>query len=144
MGRNNNNNNNNNEGRSGRHGRGNDRGGRGRGRFPSKNNNNNNNNYEKQQEMKFYPHGSGKKGQTITFATVKDHIVSFVQHTYKHGKDIGKSLRDLEKYDLSNDHPIGAISIDADDEIRKLEQDGLDIIYQATIKQFLDLSLIHI
>ena len=92
MGRNNNNNNNNNEGRSGRHGRGNDRGGRGRGRFQSRNNNNNNNNYEKRQEIKFYPHGNGKKGQTITFATVKEHIVSYVQRTYKHGKDIGKSL----------------------------------------------------
>ena len=64
--------------------------------------------------------------------------MSYVQRTYKHGKDIGKSLRDLEKYDLSNDRPTRAISTDADDEIRKLEQDGLDIIYQATIKQFLD------
>ena len=56
--------------------------------------------------MKFYPHGSGKKGQTVTFATVKDHIVSFVQCTYKHGKDIGKSLRDLEKIDLNNYRPV--------------------------------------
>ena len=118
MGRNNNNNN---EGHSSRHGRGNDRGGRGRCRFQSKTKNHNNND-EKQQEMKFYPHGSGKKGQTVTFATVKDHIVSFVQHTYKHGKDIGISLRELEKIDLNNYRPVRTISTETDENIRKLEQ----------------------
>ena len=65
---------NNNAGRRGRHGRGNDRGGRGRGRTQGRSNWN----YEKTPEMKFYPHGSGKKGQTVTFATVKDHILSLI------------------------------------------------------------------
>ena len=30
-------------------------------------------------EIKFYPNGSGKQGQTVTYATVKEHIISYVQ-----------------------------------------------------------------
>ena len=125
-----------NDGRRGRHGRGNDRGGRGRGRNQGRNTGNWN--YDKNPEMKFYPHGSGKKGQSVTFATVKDHIVSYVQRTYRHGKDIGRSLRDLTKVDLTNDRPKRLLSVQQNEEARKLEQDGLDMVFQATIKQFLD------
>ena len=126
----------NNGGCRGRHGRNNDRGGRGRGRNHGRTNNNWN--YDKSPEMKFYPHGSGKKGQTVTFATVKDHIVSYVQQTYRHGKDIGRSLRDLTKVDLSGDRPTHILSIQPNEDAKKIEQDGLDIIFQTTIKQFLD------
>ena len=45
-------------------------------------------------EMKFYPHGSGRKGQLVTYATVKDNIISFIQRSYRYGKDIAVSLRD--------------------------------------------------
>ncbi|KAL7577498.1 hypothetical protein ACA910_004779 [Epithemia clementina (nom. ined.)] len=82
--------------------------------------------------MKFYPHGSGKN------ATVKDSIVSYVQRTYKHGKDIAISLRDLKKKDLSSLKPVRDISMETDEGMRKLEQDGFDILYQAEIKQFLE------
>ena len=125
----------NNDGRQGRYGRGNGRGGRGRGRFQGRSGQWN---HEKTPEMKFYPHGSGKRGQTVTFATVKDHIVSYVQRTYRHGKDIGKSLRDLNKIDLSPERPTRILSLQPDEASRKLEQDGLDIVFQATIKQYLD------
>ena len=57
-------------------GRGQSGQGRGHGRYQSTNN--------KSPEIKFYPHGSGKKGQTTTYATVKDHIISYVQRTYRH------------------------------------------------------------
>ena len=55
--------------------------------------------------MKFYPHGSGRKGQSVTYATVKDNIVSFIQRSYRYGKDIAVSLRDLQKKDLSAERP---------------------------------------
>jgi hypothetical protein len=88
--------------------------------------------------MKFYPHGSGKKGQAVTYATVKDHIVSYVQRTYKYGKDIAVSLRDLEKKDLTTERPKRLISAETDVDKKKLEQDGFDMIYQAEIKQYLE------
>ena len=83
-------------------------------------------------EIKFYPHGSGKKGQTTTYATVKDHIIS-----YRHGQDIAISLRELKKRDLTSEEPTRKISSRTDDS-KKLEQDGFDMRYQAEIKQFLD------
>ena len=69
--------------------------GQGHGRYQSTNN--------KSPEIKLYPHGSGKKGQTTTYATVKDHTISYVQRTYRHGQDIAISLRELKKRDLSSE-----------------------------------------
>ena len=109
----------NNQGR-GRSGRG-----RGCGRYQSTNN--------KSPEIKFYPHGSAKKGQTTTYATVKDHIISYVQRTYRHGQDIAISLRELKKRDLTSEEPTRKISSKTDDS-KKLEQDGFDMKYQAEIK----------
>ena len=88
-------------------------------------------------EMKFYPHESGRKGQSVTYATVKDNIVSFIQRSYCYGKDIAVSLRDLQKKDLSAERPTRMISNKTDDD-KKLEQDGFDMIYQTEIKQFLE------
>ena len=111
-------------------GRGQSGRGRGCGRYQSTNN--------KSPEIKFYPHGSGKKGQTTTtYATVKDHIISYVQRTYRHGQDIAISLRELKKRDLTSEEPTRKISSKTD-EGRRLEQDGFDMRYQAEIKQFLD------
>ena len=93
----------NNQGR-GRSGRG-----RGHGRYQQSTNN-------KSPEIKFYPHGSGKKGQTTTtYATVKDHIISYVQRTYRHGQDIAISLRALKKRDLTSEEPTRKISSRTDD-----------------------------
>ena len=44
--------------------------------------------------MKLYPHESGREGQSVTYAMVKDHIVSYIQRSYRYGKDIAVSLRD--------------------------------------------------
>ena len=44
--------------------------------------------------MKFQPHGIGRDRQTVTFDTVKDHIIQVVQKSYKHGLDIAKTLRE--------------------------------------------------
>ena len=68
---------------------------------------------------------------------MKDHIISYVQRTYRHGQDIAISLRELKKRDLTSEKPTRKISSKTDDN-KKLEQDGFDMRYQAEIKQFLD------
>ncbi len=74
----------------GRDGRGN-RGGRGiGGRFQGRRNWSKS---SKQPEMKFFPHGIGRERQTVSFDTVKDHIVQYVQKTYMHGQDTAVSIR---------------------------------------------------
>ena len=73
----------------------------------------------------------------MTYATVKDNIVSFIQWSYRYGKDIAVSLRDLQKKDLGAERPIRMISNKTGDD-KKLKQDGVDMIYLAEIKQFLE------
>ena len=46
-------------------------------------------------EMKFVPHYTGKQ-QTMTYDTVKDHIIQQIQKTYKYGLDMAKTLREME------------------------------------------------
>ena len=45
--------------------------------------------------MKFVPHYTGKQ-QTMTYDTVKDHIIQQIQKTYKYGLDMAKMLREME------------------------------------------------
>ena len=110
--------------------------GRGRGRFPRYQSNKSYN--TKQPEMKFYPHGMGREQQTVTYDTVKDHIIQHVQKTYKNGHDIATSLRDLTKLDLDKEKPKRRISGNTEDDKKKIEQDGHDIMYQAEITRFLE------
>ena len=51
--------------------------------------------------MKFLPHTTGSNRLMATYETVKTHIEQYVQKTYKHGQDIAKLLRELEKKDLT-------------------------------------------
>ena len=62
----------------GRSGRGQGRGGRGRGRSQGSNRFSGRGSGA---EINFYPHGSGKQTQTVTYATVKDNIVSYIQRS---------------------------------------------------------------
>ncbi len=56
----------------------------------------------KQLKMKFFSHRNGRERQAVTYdTTVKDHIVQYVQKTYKNGQDIAASLRDLVIKDLN-------------------------------------------
>ena len=80
--------------------------------------------------MKSYPHGSKRKGQSVTYATVKDNIVSFIQRSYRYGKDIAVSLRGLQKKDLIAERQTKKMSNKTGDD-KKLEQNGYDMIYQA-------------
>ena len=59
----------------------------------------------KSPKIKFYPHRSGKQCQDVTYATIKEHIISYAQRTYHYGKDIVGSLWDLMKLDLNYNDP---------------------------------------
>jgi hypothetical protein len=64
----------------------------------------------KQLEIKFFPHGIGRETQTVTYDTVKDHIVQYVQKT------------------LKNADPVA----------NRNEQARMDIMYQAKLKRYLE------
>ena len=91
----------------GRGGRGNNpqqggRGGRGKGKHESKHNKP----QYKQEELKFSPYGQSYGKHSATFDTVLEYIVNTIQKTYKHGQDIGESLLNMEKVDLSDQEPV--------------------------------------
>ena len=91
----------------GRGGRGNNpqqggRGGRGKGKHESKHNKP----QYKQEELKFSPYGQAYGKHSATFDTVLEFIVNTIQKTYKHGQDIGESLLNMEKVDLSDQEPV--------------------------------------
>jgi hypothetical protein len=120
----------------GRGGRG-FRGGRGRGRFQS--NTKARSPISKQLEMKSFPHGIGRNKQTVTYDTVKDLIVQYVQkRTYNNGQDIAISLRELVEKDLSPLLPTRGQATSAVPADRANEQAGMDILYQAELERCLD------
>ena len=125
-----------NRGGRGRYGGRDIRGGRGRGRFQGRQGRNTA--APKKLEMKFFPHGIGRETQSVTYDTVKDAIVSYVQRTYKHGQDIAMSLRDLSKMDLTTLAPIRGQSEATETQENQMEQQGLDIMYQAKLEKYLD------
>ena len=88
--------------------------------------------------MKFFPHGIGRERQTVTYETVKEHIVQYVQKTYKCGQDIAVSLRDLQMKDLTPNMPVRGASIATDTNANTREQAGMDILYQAELERYLD------
>ena len=88
--------------------------------------------------MKFLPQGIRGERQTVTYNTVKDQIVQYVQKTYKNGQDIAVSLRDLQAKDLSPYAPVRGTSIETATNANTKEQTGMDIRYQAKLERFLD------
>ena len=56
-------------------------------------------------EMKFYLHTVRSQSQSVTYDTVKDHIVQYVQKTYKNSLDIAESL-DKEVMKLKRPLPL--------------------------------------
>ena len=85
--------------------------------------------------MKVFPHGIGRETQTVTYDTVKEHIVQYVQKTYKNGQDVAVSLRDLQKKDLSLSSPTRGQSQDTDQDANTKDQAGMAIMYQAELEQ---------
>jgi hypothetical protein len=99
------------EGQGYRGGRGN---GRFSGRFQGKRSWNSTSSSTKQPEMKFFPHGIGRGQQAVSYDTVKDHIVQYVQKTYRNGQDDAVSIRNLVVMDLTPHKPTRGISRDVD------------------------------
>ena len=92
-------------------------------------------------EMKFLPHTTGTNKLTAMYEMVKMHIEQYVQKTYKHGQGIAESLRELQKKDLSGEMPVRQITtyVQEDEErVRKIEQEGYDILYTAEVQNYMD------
>jgi hypothetical protein len=100
--------------------------GRGRGRFQGRQGRSTN---SKQLEIKF---------QTVTYDTVKDDIVQYMQKTYKHGQNIAVSLRDLKQNALQSLVPTRGQSTGTDPVVNSNEQAGMDIMYQAERERYLE------
>ncbi len=88
--------------------------------------------------MKFFPHGIGRDRQAVSYDTVKDHIVQYVQKTYRNGQDAAVSIRNLVIMDLSSHVPNRGIATAADATANLHQQAGIDILYQAELKRYLD------
>ena len=113
----------------GREGRG-GRGGRGRGNSSDAKPRNN---AAKTPEYKFYPHGYGREKQTLSYDSVKDHIIQEVQKTMKNGKDIAETLRKGTMFNIDAKRPSRALSTKSNEDEKKADQVGLDMMYQAEI-----------
>jgi hypothetical protein len=89
--------------------------------------------------MKFSPHGIGRERQAVTYDTVKDHIVQYVQKTYKNGQHAAVSIRDLQKKDIIPlQRTRGTATGGVADKDNKKIQRGMDIMYQAELERYLD------
>ncbi len=88
--------------------------------------------------MKFYPHGIGRDRQAVTYDTVKDHIVQYVQKTYRNGQDAAVSIRNLAVINLTPHEPSRGTATTADAAEHLKQQAGMDILYQAELKRYLD------
>jgi hypothetical protein len=90
----------------------------------------------KEGDMKFTPYGTWGGKVTVTFDTVKDHILQVIQKTYKHAEDVVTSLRAMEKVDLSSRAPVLLKSENTDEETKKIEQKGLELRYQTDYTRY--------
>ena len=88
--------------------------------------------------MKFFPHGIGRERQAVSYNTVKDHIIQYVQKTYKNGQDTAVSLRDSKKKDLTSLRPIRGSADATGTTENQQEQKGMDILYQAELERYLE------
>ncbi len=61
--------------------------------------------------------------------------MQFEQKTYKNGADIAKSLEAETKKDLMSQNPTRQVSNETDKLMRKIEQEGFNILYHMEVKQ---------
>jgi hypothetical protein len=88
--------------------------------------------------MKFLPHGIGRDRQAVSYDTVKDHIVQYVQKTYKNGQDAAVSIRNPVVMDLTPHVPRRGAATAADNAANLRQQAGMDILYQAKLERYLE------
>jgi hypothetical protein len=88
-------------------------------------------------EMKFIPHGIGKKvWQTATYQTVKNYIIQLVQKSFRNGKDVADSIRKLERINMTTKIPVRRLSRASNADDKAIEQEGYDILYKAEIDMY--------
>ena len=92
----------------------------------------------KEPENKFNPYGAWTGKKTATFETVKQHLIEYVQRTYKYGQDVAISLREMELIDMNEKRPTMYSSESTDPDERQLENEGLKISYQAEVTRFIE------
>jgi hypothetical protein len=92
----------------------------------------------KQPEMKLYPHRIERDRQAVTYDTVKDHIVQYIQKTYRNGQDAAVSIRNLEVKDLTPHESSRCTAAVTDPAENLKQQAGMDILYQAKLERYLD------
>jgi hypothetical protein len=88
--------------------------------------------------MKFYPDGIGRDRQAVTYDTVKDHIVQYVQKSHRNGQDAAVSIRNLVVINLTPHEPSRGTAAATDPAVNLKQQAGMDILYQAELKRYLD------
>ena len=96
----------------------------------------------KHEEMRFAPHGGPTNNKLPqTFDTVKEHLISFIQKTYKFSQDVVISLRDMKLVNLDPELPklklVPADESISDDQ-RQLQQDGIKIQFQIDYQAYLE------
>ena len=121
-------------------GRNNGSGGRsGRGQSRSSGRRNNNGNKSRKGsnsgttpklEMKFTPHNPGK-GSTATYATVKEHIVKYIQKSYTQaGVNVSKSVKQMKWIDFDALEPVRVMTQLTLDQGGEDDQKFLDMQHQ--------------
>jgi hypothetical protein len=88
--------------------------------------------------MEFFPHGIGRDRQAVTYDTVKDHIVQYVQKTYRNGQDAAVFIRNLSVIYLTPQEPNQGRATRADSAEKLEHQAGMNITYQAKLERYLD------
>jgi hypothetical protein len=87
--------------------------------------------------MKFIPHRIGKEvWQTATYQTVKDYITQLVQKSFRNGKDVANSIREMDRINMTSKIPVRRLSRATDADDRATEQEGYDILYKAEIDMY--------
>ena len=89
-------------------------------------------------ELKFAPHNPGKSS-TATYATVKEHIVEYIQKSYMQaGVDVSKSLKKMKWIDFATDEPVRFMSALTESSAKREEQEFLDRMHQERFGRHLD------
>jgi hypothetical protein len=63
---------------------------------------------------------------------VKEYIIQLVQKTYKNGKDVADSLREMEKIDMTKNMPTRKLSQETGTN-KIMEQEGFNMFFKAEI-----------
>ena len=84
--------------------------------------------------MKFYPYGSGKEVQVMTYMKVKKHLILKLQRGFEYGNDISETIKDGMLFDIDKELPVKKISHANDSSVRTSEQESYVRVFKENIK----------